>query len=154
MQRPPIWAACEVMSFGLLSRFYENIKRDHDRKRIASTYGLSPDNLKSLLEHCVYIRNLCAHHARLWNRRFTVTVQLPQSSPAAVIPNLNPAEDRRLYNTLVLLLHMVDVIEPAAHWPARLSQHLLKLNSGLLPQMGFPMDWKDRPLWKQLVPAP
>ncbi|HEY1662410.1 MAG TPA: Abi family protein [Verrucomicrobiae bacterium] len=154
MQRPPIWAVCEVMSFGLLSRFYENIKRDRDKKQIANTYSLSIDNLKSLLEHCVYIRNLCAHHSRLWNRRFTITVQLPQSSPAPVIPNLNPAENRRIYNTLVLLIHMVSVIEPAATWPKRLLQHLVTLKPELLPHMGFPGDWRQRPFWQKLLATP
>lgn len=151
MRRPPIWAACEVMSFGLLSRFYENIKRDRDRKQIANTYSLSADNLKSILEHSVYVRNLCAHHARLWNRKFTITVQLPQSSPASVLPNLHRAEDRRLYNTLVLLTHMVGVIEPTAHWPKRLTQHITTLKPDLLPHMGFPADWQQRPLWQQLL---
>jgi abortive infection bacteriophage resistance protein len=154
MPRPPIWAACEVMSFGLLSRFYENIKRDRDRKQISSTYGLSPDSLKSVLEHLVYIRNLCAHHSRLWNRRFTVTVTLPRSSPAAVIPNLHPAEDRRLYNTLVLLIHLAGVIDPGSDWPARLTRHLGTLKPGLLPHMGFPPDWKQRPLWQNLLATP
>jgi abortive infection bacteriophage resistance protein len=148
--RPPIWAVCEVMSFGLLSRFYENIKRDRDKKQIANTYSLSIHNLKSLLEHCAYIRNLCAHHSRLWNRRFTITVQLPQSSPAAVIPNLHPAEGRRIYNTLVLLIHMLGIIEPASTWSSRLVTQLLALDAKFLPHMGFPADWQQRPLWKQL----
>jgi abortive infection bacteriophage resistance protein len=147
MPRPPIWAACEVMSFGLLSRFYENIRRDRDKKQIASAYSLSIHNLKSLLEHCAYIRNLCAHHSRLWNRRFTITVQLPQSTPAAVIPSLHPTEDRRIYNTLVLLLYMVKLIEPHATWPARLKHHLLTLDPRLIPHMGFPADWQQRPIW-------
>lgn len=151
MLRPPIWAACEVMSFGLLSRFYENIKRNGDRKQIASTYGLAPENLESLLQHCAYVRNLCAHHSRLWNRRFTVTVQLPRSTPPGVIPNLNPAASRQIYNTLVLLVHMVEVIEPAATWPARLCQHLRTLKPSLLPHMGFPSDWEQRPLWQKLT---
>lgn len=148
MTRPPIWAVCEVMSFGLLSRFYENLKFHRDKKQIANTYGLSIDNLKSLLEHCAYIRNLCAHHSRLWNRRFTITVQLPQNSPAYVIPNLNPAEDRRIYNTLVLLIHMVKIIEPNATWPKRLLYHLKTLKTGFHPLMGFPSDWQSRPIWQ------
>jgi abortive infection bacteriophage resistance protein len=151
MGRPPIWAASEVMSFGLLSRFYENIKREGERKRIAGTYSLAPGNLESLLQHCAYVRNLAAHHSRLWNRRFTITVQLPRSSPAAVVPNLNPAEDRRLYNTLVLLAHMITVIEPGATWPQRLLSHLTSLDPKLIPHMGFPKDWQERPLWKQLA---
>jgi abortive infection bacteriophage resistance protein len=105
------------------------------------------------LEHSVYVRNLCAHHARLWNRRFTVTLQLPRSSPASILPNLYPQQDRRLYNTLVVLTHMVAVIEPNAHWPHRLTHHLLTLKPQLLPQMGFPLDWQKRPLWAPLVQA-
>jgi abortive infection bacteriophage resistance protein len=151
MQRPPIWAACEVMSFGLLSRFYENIKRDRDKKQIANTYSLSIDNLKSMLEHCVYLRNLCAHHTRLWNRRFTITVQLPKSTPAAAIPNLNPEAERLLYNSLVLLAHFLRVIEPTTTWPYRLMRHLESLEAAFLPQMGVPADWKSRPMWKTLV---
>jgi abortive infection bacteriophage resistance protein len=154
MLRPPIWAACEVMSFGLLSRFYENIKRNADRKVISTTYSLSPETLESLLQHCSYIRNLCAHHSRLWNRRFTITFQLPRTSPAALIPSLHPPEDRRLYNTLVILTHMVGVIEPAPNWPHRLIHHLLTLKPHLFTHMGFPNDWQQRPLWARLLSAP
>lgn len=100
MPRPPIWADCEVMSFGLLSRFYANTRAFKERKEISKTYQLFPDTLKSLLEHAVYIRNLCAHHARLWNRRFTITVTLPNSQPRDILSSLHLAEDRHLYNTL------------------------------------------------------
>jgi abortive infection bacteriophage resistance protein len=147
MSRPPIWAACEVMSFGLLSRFYENIARERDRKTIARTYTLSPENLKSLLEHGVYIRNLCAHHARLWNRRFTITVSLPQHHPAHVVASLNPAEDRRLYNTLVLLAHVVDIVEPQNHWAHRVLALLRSQPMVDVLHMGFPADWEARPMW-------
>lgn len=116
MQRPPIWGACEVMSFGLLSRFYENIGRDGDKKAIARTFELSINGLKSLLEHTVYLRNLCAHHSRLWNRQFTITVALPQSRPTDIVSSLNPAADRKVYNSLILLGHMIDIIEPESDW--------------------------------------
>jgi len=151
MKRPPIWAACEVMSFGLLSRFYSSIKRDSDKKRIARTYELSIDGLKSLLEHAVYLRNLCAHHSRLWNRRFTITVALPTSRPAALIPNLHPAQNRRIYNSLVLLIHMLHIIEPDSHWPNRLEDQIERLQPKLIPRMGFPDDWQSRPLWQELL---
>ena len=151
MDRPPIWAACEVMSFGLLSRFYENIKHTRDQKAIAQTYGLSVDGLTSLLRHCVYVRNLCAHHSRLWNRRFTVTVQLPKNNPEDVIPNLNPTEDRKIYNTLVLLTHMIGIIDPPSTWAKRLTHQLLALDGQYTPHMGFPPDWQTRPLWAKLI---
>jgi len=101
-----------------------------------------------LLQHRAYFRNLCAHHSRLWNRRFTITVQLPRSTPAALIPSLHPVEDRRSYNTLVLLIHMVGVIEPNANWPRRLLHHLKTLKPGLHAHMGFPAGWQARPIWQ------
>jgi abortive infection bacteriophage resistance protein len=148
MSRPPIWVVCEVMSFGLLSRFFENMRFDRDKKAVSSTYGFPPDILKSLLTHCVYIRNMCAHHARLWNRRFTITVSLPHSSPVSVLPNLNRSEDRRLYNTLILLGHVVRVVDSDSTWPVRLKAHLLTLRSDFLPLMGCPSDWASRPAWQ------
>ena len=147
MSRPPIWAACEIMSFGLLSRFYENVRQTGDRKAIARVYGLSPENLKSLLEHAVYVRNLCAHHARLWNRRFTITVSLPQNHPQAVVASLNPSEDRRIYNTLVLLAHVVDIVEPQNHWAHRLLALLRAQRVPVADHMGFPVNWETRPIW-------
>jgi len=149
MNRPPIWAACEVMSFGLMGRFYENIKRDRDRKAISRIYGLSPENLKSLLEHAAYVRNLCAHHARLWNRRFTITVGLPQNHPVDLVDSVNPAEDRRIYNTLVLLAHVVDIVEPQNHWAHRLLALLRTQQMPVTQHMGFPADWATRPIWSK-----
>ena len=151
MQRPPIWGACEVMSFGLLSRFYENIARTGDKKAIARTYDLSVDGLKSFLEHSVYLRNLCAHHSRLWNRRFTITVSLPQSRPAGIISSLHPPEDRRIYNSLVLLGYMLSVVEPASDWKKRLRAHLETLHGPSHTEMGFPADWRERDFWEDSI---
>jgi hypothetical protein len=49
---------------------------------------------------------------------------------------------------------MVGVIEPGANWPHRLTRHLLTLKPNLLPHMGFPADWQQRPLWAHLLSAP
>lgn len=149
MNRPPIWVACEVMSFGLLSRFYENIKSAKVRKQIARTYELFPDTMKSLLLHAVYIRNLCAHHSRLWNRRFTITLALPERQPSELIASLNPAEDRRIYNTLVMLAHVVDIIEPENHWSHRLRALIHAQTFPVTERMGFPADWETRPIWQK-----
>jgi len=146
MQRPPIWAVCEVMSFGLLSRFYENSKRISDCKKIARAFDFYPETLKSLLEHAAYVRNLCAHHSRLWNRRFTITLALPQH-PARIAESLHPAEDRRIYNTLVVLAHVVDVVEPENHWAHRLLALLRAQTFSVTEHMGFPSDWESRPMW-------
>ncbi|MFA5265055.1 MAG: Abi family protein [Opitutaceae bacterium] len=152
--RPPIWASCEVMSFGLLSRMYENSGTFADQKAIAGTYSLQPDTLKSLLEHASYIRNLCAHHSQVWSRRFTVKVTLPKTLPQKIDASFHHAERQRIYNTLILLAHTSAVIEPKNDWAARLVSHLRTLEPNLLPHMGFPSDWRHRPLWRQLLLGP
>lgn len=35
---PPIWAVCEVMSFGQLSKWFQNLKHRKDRKAVADVY--------------------------------------------------------------------------------------------------------------------
>lgn len=149
LQRPPIWAACEVMSFGLLSRFYENIKADRVRKTIAAEYELTPPTMKSLLRHAVYVRNLCAHHSRLWNRRFTITLALPQHRPATLLSSLHAVEDRRIYNTLTMLAHVVNIVEPENHWSHQLRALLHAQTYPVTQHMGFPADWESRAIWKK-----
>lgn len=84
---PPIWAACEVMSLGLLSRWYNNLKPMPTRRAIAATYRIDEKVLESWLRHLSLIRNTCAHHSRLWNREFTITPLLPRNKPSGLAPN-------------------------------------------------------------------
>ena len=149
--RPPIWVISEAMSFGLLSRFYDGIVRDSDKKKISRTYDLSVDGLRSVLQQAVYLRNLCAHHSRLWNRKLTVNVSLPTSQPADIITSLNPPEKKRLYNSLIILGHMVEVIVPNSDWKHRLRIHLGTLNLPNHDEMGFPSDWRNRDFWKNSI---
>jgi abortive infection bacteriophage resistance protein len=148
LARPPIWAACEVMSFGLLSRFYANITPFKPRKEIARSYKLFPPTMKSFLEHAAHVRNLCAHHSRVWNRRLTVTMDLPEAQPMHILGSFHPAEDRKLYNTLVILGHMMDVIAPGHTWTRRLVELIDETPFNVTPEMGFPSDWRERDFWR------
>ncbi len=63
-----IWTACEVWDFGTLSKLYQGMLPDM-QKAIANKYGISkPLVFESWLRCLNYLRNLCAHHCRLWNR--------------------------------------------------------------------------------------
>ena len=65
----PIWAAVEVCSFGTLTKLYSNLKKPYQQK-IARVYSIKCDILDSYLHHLVVMRNCCAHHARLFDRKF------------------------------------------------------------------------------------
>ena len=73
---PPLWMMIEILTFGQMSMFFSNLTAVN-QKRVSSTFDLSPDMLASWLASLSYTRNLCAHHSRLWNRKFT---KKPQGS--------------------------------------------------------------------------
>ena len=75
---PPIWAAVEVMTLGQLSKWYANLQSGADRNLVAHVYDCDEINLVSFLHHLSTVRNLCAHHSRLWNREFIFTFKLPR----------------------------------------------------------------------------
>ena len=143
---PPVWAVCEVMSLGLLSHWYSNLQPMPTRRRIAAPYGVDEEVLQSWLHHLTVVRNTCAHHARLWNREFTVRPQAPRSKPATLRGEFVPGS-HKLYNTLLLLLHLMDVVAPASHWRQRLVA-LIDAHAIDTAAMGFPDNWRSRPLWR------
>lgn len=66
--------------------------------------------LRILAAPLAFIRNTCAYN-RLWNRDFTITAELPRK-PAHLAGEF-VSGSRKLYNTLVMLLHFMDIIAPA-----------------------------------------
>ena len=144
---PPVWAVCEVMSLGLLSRWYNNLKPMPTRRAIAATYGLDEKVLESWLRHLSLVRNTCAHHSRLWNREFTITPLLPRSKPAGLAAQC-VSGSRKLYNALVILLHCMDKIAPQHHWRTRLRELLVR-HAVPVAAMDFPVDWEQLTIWKE-----
>ena len=143
---PPIWAVCEVMSLGLLSRWFDNLKPMKTRRAIAMVYGVDEQVLASWLRHLSLVRNICAHHSRLWNRDFTITPTLPRNKPVGLASQC-VLGSRKLYNTLIILLHLMDVIAPKHIWRIRVKD-LLKKHEIPVTAMGFPVDWGESKIWQ------
>ena len=145
---PPVWVACEVMSLGLLSRFYSNLKPIKVRSSISKTYQLDETFLEGFMEHLTYVRNVCAHHSRLWNRNLAKLMPLPKNKPLGLRDNINLATTSKIYNTLVIVQHLLNIIHPATDWHIRLT-NLIDQHQIDVTAMGFPEDWKSLPIWFQ-----
>lgn len=143
---PPVWAVCEVMSLGLLSRWYDSLKPVQTRRLISRVYGINEDVLESWLRHLSVVRNLCAHHSRLWNRKFSITIKAPPSK-ANSITNQLVNRSRNLYNTLVILLYFMDAIAPNHHLRSRLLK-LISEHPDTLTPMDFPTNWQKLNIWQ------
>jgi abortive infection bacteriophage resistance protein len=143
---PPVWAIAEVMTLGELSKWYDCLRSSADRNAVARRYDMDETNLASFLHHLSTVRNLCAHHARLWNREFTVTFSLPRRRPKVLAESLN-RENKRIYNTLSVMAYLMDCVSPHHHWKFRVKELLMKYLVDIRA-MGFPQKWETLPVWR------
>ena len=145
----PVWTVTETMSFGSLSKMIGGMHKTC-LKRVARRYRLQPQTLRKTTHHFVYIRNLCAHHSRLWDRVWAIKPMLPAGKNWA--PPLLPGNNR-LYSTLLLLRHFmahISAVQPfASQWQQRLLTHLAKPPSAAAPlvKMGMPVNWTEHSAW-------
>ena len=144
---PPMWVAVELMTLGQISHWYSNIKERSDRKEISKLYNIDELSLKSFLHNLTIIRNISAHHARLWNRRFTFSLKLARN-PEELSQSFNKNSDdiKSLYNILVFIKHFMDKINPEHQWGDRLKILLERSEINTLA-MGFPTNWEELPIW-------
>jgi abortive infection bacteriophage resistance protein len=75
--RIPIWMAVEVMTLGSLSVLYNNLLRS-DQIALAKDIGIHSTVLSSWLHTITYVRNICAHHCRIWNRELAIAMKFPK----------------------------------------------------------------------------
>jgi len=122
----------------------------HDQRGVAIRYGIQSGDLAAILHHLVYVRNLCAHHSRLWDRAWTIKPSLPRGQ-AWQPPHL-PSNDR-LFATLLLMYSLMNTSPAvrtfAAGWRDRVNSHVADLpavRDGLV-RMGMPANWNEHPVW-------
>lgn len=65
----PIWTIVEILSFGTLARCYNNLL-PLEQNSISSEYGFRGDMFGSYIKHVSVLRNFCAHHMRMYDKRF------------------------------------------------------------------------------------
>lgn len=112
----PIWSAVEIMQFGELSVLCQGL-RPTDRVAVAEHYGLDRRRMVSWLHHLAYVRNVCAHHARLWNRPLVIQPKRPDSgSSIARLFEERPNLHTRSLAPIVILHYFLSAIDPESNW--------------------------------------
>ncbi|HEY1742511.1 MAG TPA: Abi family protein [Granulicella sp.] len=136
----PVWMATELISFGTLSQMYANLRKSL-RKQIAKRFDLQAPIFLSWLHALTAIRNVCAHHSRLWNKELSVKPELPNDWKAQGIDN------RRFYIIALIIQTLLLKISPQARWKERLKAHIDAYPNLDLAQMHFPADWYEQAPW-------
>ncbi|MBI5898656.1 MAG: Abi family protein [Rhodocyclales bacterium] len=137
---PPSWMVFEVLSFGTVSQVFKNLLRDQ-QKPIAKTFGLDGSVLASWLHAITYLRNLAAHHQRLWNRAYTIKPIVAKQYAADL------TDPRRFYAQAVMIEVLLKAVSPDTHWGDRLAALLAEHPKVRADRLGFSADWQKRPVW-------
>lgn len=154
-QKIPIWVAIELWDFGLLTRFFGGMKFT-DQQAISRHYGVDEPHLfASWLRSFNYVRNVCAHHSRLWNRNIVEQPRLVTKHPDSLLRHLTERDARgagtRVYSILALATFVLRRMNYRGPWSRNAVQLLERfpacesLSSGM---MGVPHNWRELPLWK------
>lgn len=140
----PFWVAVETWDFGQMSKYYAMLNGGMQAK-IIKRLGL--DNKQTLTKwlKCLnLLRNRCAHHSRIWNRKHPA-VQIPQSDffkDLKVEGNIN----ERLYSAVCIIWYLVRMIGPSSKWLRQVADHFdakpnmpgCSYTSMGIPKTGFP----------------
>lgn len=149
----PIWIAIELWDFGMLSHFYSGMITP-DCVAVANRFAIPRWHLLESWLRCLnYVRNVIAHHGRLWNLNLADNPKLPQHR---LMPDFDALSSQynantRLYSICCILAHFSKVVNPQSSWPRDLANHITKfptIPSVNIQSMGFPVDWQSHAFWK------
>lgn len=146
--RPPAWMALEVSTIGTLSKMYDNLVLSAEKKAVARHFRLGhPFVLESWMKTFSHIRNICAHHSRLWNRSITIIPIFPQRPPATWISTQMLSEPHKIFASLCCIRYFLNQISPGNNFNVKIKELLVLFPNANLRAMGFVTGWEAEPLW-------
>jgi len=148
---PEAFKILEVASLGVLSKIYKNLNNQMPEKAMISKgMGLVLfSELSSWLEATTYVRNIIAHHSRLWSRNMVKQPKTKIKSPRDWFANpLQTNQVKKPFLIISAMIYLCDHISPN-HSIKKQLKELISVNSHLeLYKYGFQNDWASEPLWQ------
>ena len=142
----PLWMAAELMTFGNMLTFFRMLKMK-DKKAIAHELGTNADTFETWLNSLNIVRNVCAHHGRLWNRHLAIAPGIPIKD-TRWHEKRYPIVPSRIYSILCILKQLIDVIAPQSGWKDRLLALLADFPDIHRLSMAIPTGFERSALWK------
>ena len=133
----PIWVLVDYLTFSTISFFFSYMKNNDKVEMVKEFTSLSYDIVESHLQCCSVLRNVCAHHGMLYNRKL-------HANPAG-IPE---AADRKIFSRILAIKNLYP---EKYNWNRILVPKLEQLinkyiKSIRLECIGFPPhnEWKEK----------
>ncbi|MFC3868100.1 Abi family protein [Helicobacter equorum] len=139
----PIWALSEILSFGTLTKLYAILPKAL-KKEIANSFNknLDIEIFDNWLLGLTVIRNTCAHHARIWNRKFTPSFKYPKK--------LNDFLSKEVKNNQIFFaLSVMLVLLNNNKLKDELVSLFKKYPNVDTSEMGFMHNWQEFKMWRE-----
>lgn len=139
----PVWAMVEIISFNTLSKIFANLK-DSYRQEIVKELNIKPFVFQRWLHTLTYIRNICAHHSRLWNKSLAIEPMIPKNKNE--FKHLN---NQKLFFVLTMIEYILNKINSKEFsFKNKLKALLKKYPQIDIEKMGFIENWENNPIWR------
>lgn len=148
----PMWILVKVLSFGMISEFY-NILKEEDKELIGKFYKIDIESLSVYLSILSNFRNLCAHEEILYDHR---TQKVIPDTKYHKILNIDMSEDEYIYGkndlfAVLIIMKQMLTEEQFSDLIGEISYEIDKLDGkvdtvplmSILNRIGFPENWRD-----------
>lgn len=142
----PLWTVVEIISFGSLSKFFMLLNGDIQNQVISKMGGVNKIVFFKWFKALSSIRNMCAHHSRLWNKTLGVRFEVPRHNPM-FIPFKN--SNNKVFFALSVIEYILTCIgEDEIEFKMKLKQLIHKYPKVNLQAMGFIDNWEELEIWR------
>jgi Abortive infection bacteriophage resistance protein len=146
---PPAWMIFETTTFGTVSKVFSNLNNNLSAKtEIAKYFGFTKSSTKVLVswfQHLNLVRNICAHHSRLFTRSFIVRPMIPTTAPLKWVDSI-PSQDR-IYFSICIITYLLDICNPSHQFRRGLKELMQTIRPEQKPSLGFPKNWAEQDLF-------
>lgn len=123
-QELPFWVVVECWDYGLMSKYFANLKRNHQRA-ICERIGFSnARTFENWLAEINTICNKCAHHSRIWNYTGSNPLLLEGTEEIDYFQaiNLTSRARKKIYAHIAILWFLVKKIGPGSTWIEKIAE--------------------------------
>ncbi|WP_285059188.1 Abi family protein [Pedobacter ginsengisoli] len=149
---PPSNMAMEILTMGKLSRLYAQLKKEPETQNVALAFHLPIHVFSSWFTYLTNVRNVCAHHSRLWNRKITADRFVIPNRKALQFNGTLPDDfNTSMYGILSIMIRLLGAFNPHNNLLKKFQNLMAEYPQINISYMGFPADWEKNPAWDKPV---
>lgn len=144
---PPSNMALETLTLGKVSRLYKGLNNNAEKVEIANEFNLVSSLLTSWLVYLTNVRNVCAHHSRLWNKKITADrPTIPGRDKFKFNGTMTDDFNTTMYGIISIMNKLLMSFNPENHFILKIEKLIEEYSINAI-LMGFPEDWKTEAHW-------